>query len=173
MISEKVFSEKILNPSAFWQYSVATYQSLQVKELCLQCQEQFDLNVNVILLCGWLHSFGKTLKPNQWEQLLVEITDSQMTLKALRRSRKSCVKGSDAYKAHLRDELEQEAQQQKQLLDGLARFCLETGHMHPLITYFEFAQVYDLVALESQHSIKEISQALMSRMENNASGEPQ
>lgn len=157
--------KEILNPEDFWQYSIATYQLPEVKELCLLCQEQFNVNVNVILLCGWLHGFGKTLDVEQLEKLLTEIEDSQIALKVLRGLRNDCKKGSEAYKAYLREELEHEALQQQQLLNALANCSSLHSGAHPLTVYFKLAQCEDTVTLESLPSGNEILRSLISNME--------
>lgn len=147
---------KVLNSDAFWQYSIATYQQPEVKEMCLHCQAQYDLNVNVILLCGWLNRFGKTLEVEQLDMLLAGIADSQAALKQLRCLRNGCLKGSDAYKAYLREELEYEAQQQKHLINTLASFSLSKAEIHALSVYFEFAQCGDKGCLASLISKMEV-----------------
>lgn len=172
--------EEILNPEAFWQYSLTTYQQLEVKELCLLSQEQFDLNVNVILLCGWLNRFDKTLKVNQLELLLSEIAGSQSELKDLRRLRNDYMKDSEAYKACLGKELQHEALQQQQLLNTLAGFTLLAVDRHPLSVYFEWAQCNDSRTCKSKTSIKKTSmrkttakqtlQSLIAKMETTTEG---
>lgn len=57
--------------SDFWQFSIHFYQIEGVEQSCLELQNRFNLNVNLILFCYWLALEKKqTLTIKQWIQLI-------------------------------------------------------------------------------------------------------
>ncbi|MEJ6612210.1 MAG: TIGR02444 family protein [Porticoccus sp.] len=53
--------------NSFWIYSLSHYARSGVAEHCLQYQDKYDANVNMLLLCCWLGSCG------------IEITNKDLT----------------------------------------------------------------------------------------------
>ena len=144
---------RLYQAEAFWRYSTDTYSQLGMKDLCLACQDQLGLNVNVILLCGWVSVFGKTLTRRQVQGLLWSIKETEAKLKKQRLARNRYKRGSDAYRDCLKQELAQESEQQRILLQKLAECDLTEGvfdskeangsvfQSHPLKTYFSLCGV--------------------------------
>ena len=142
---------RLYQAEAFWRYSTDTYSQLGMKDLCLACQDQLGLNVNVILLCGWVSVFGKTLTRRQVQGLLWSIKETEAKLKKQRLARNRYKRGSDAYRDCLKQELALEGEQQKILLQELAKYYLVEGGFdsakassavsHPLNMYFSFSGI--------------------------------
>jgi uncharacterized protein (TIGR02444 family) len=88
--------------SPLWNFSIAVYSTSAVQGECLDLQDQFGLDVNLILLCAFLGAVhGVTLTPGdlasareevrQWHEQIVR------QLRAARRSLKSiALQGADA-----------------------------------------------------------------------------
>lgn len=76
--------------NAFWRFSLAVYGAPGVAEECLGVQEEFGVDVNVLLYCAWLAGArATTLTPDD----LAGIAESVQTwhegaVKPLRRARK-------------------------------------------------------------------------------------
>lgn len=74
----------------FWDYSLKIYRAEPVKTACLLLQDDFKLNVNVLLFCCWRADVGLSLtsrelqsvlqKIHRWHSAIVE------NLRSLRRS---------------------------------------------------------------------------------------
>lgn len=47
----------------FWQYSLHLYAQPEVEKLCLQLQNGHDLDVNLLLFCGWLATQERIFDP--------------------------------------------------------------------------------------------------------------
>lgn len=141
--------EKLLDPEAFWRFSLEIYSRNKVKQLCLYCQDQHGLNVNVILLCIWLGRLKKGLSIQQCQELVVGIAASEIKLKQQRSLRSEHKKGSEQYKACLQQELELEAEQQKLLLRILAGMPDTVMDVKPINNYFVAMQIDDEQTLES------------------------
>jgi uncharacterized protein (TIGR02444 family) len=68
--------------NSFWVYSLSHYARSGVAERCLQYQDEYDANVNMLLLCCWLGSCGIEItnkdiaaaweKIEQWEHCAVQ-----------------------------------------------------------------------------------------------------
>lgn len=128
----------LFDADAFWQFSGELYQKKGVKELCLQCQDEFSLNVNLLLFCGWLWRFDISLTIPQWRIVQQVITQSESELHELRKQRKCQVKNSKQYKACLERELQLEAQQQNLILQTAEGLNLQEVNEHPLRSYFAY-----------------------------------
>jgi uncharacterized protein (TIGR02444 family) len=53
----------------FWQYSLQVYANSKVREICLQLQDEFSLNVNLLLLGGWTANQNIQLSAEDYCQL--------------------------------------------------------------------------------------------------------
>jgi uncharacterized protein (TIGR02444 family) len=80
------FGKKILNPEQLWQYSLSLYP--RIKDLCLQWQDNFGVNVNLLLFLLYLDKQQQSLSEQQLQQLedllqhfSTEVTQSIRTLR--------------------------------------------------------------------------------------------
>jgi len=109
-----------LTASELWQYSLVHYS--KVDDLLLELQEQYQLNINLFLLCGYAQQQGCAIDEMQLANLLAQCQQWQDQLispfRALRRSLKANI-SQDDYQAMLTMELALEKQQQHQLVNSL------------------------------------------------------
>ncbi|NTS75687.1 TIGR02444 family protein [Catenovulum sp. SM1970] len=54
---------------SFWQYSLTLYQQTQMQSLCLQLQNEYQVNVNLLLFCCYLQSLDKALSALQLKDI--------------------------------------------------------------------------------------------------------
>ena len=75
--------------SAFWDFSIDFYQRPNVEKSCLTLQDEFSLNVNLILFCYWLAIEKKqVLSDDNWAELLHASLLWEEIIKSLRESRR-------------------------------------------------------------------------------------
>jgi uncharacterized protein (TIGR02444 family) len=101
-----------------WAYSLAHYRRNGVEKLCLQLQDEFGLDVNLLLYAAWLASQRQTLTAEHLEAIAAATGDWRrevvQPLRELRRGFKS-ISGTDKLRGRLA-ELELAAEQQQQAL---------------------------------------------------------
>jgi uncharacterized protein (TIGR02444 family) len=102
----------------FWAFSCAYYDRKDIKEACLALQDQYQFNVNVLLLCCYIQTQDLALDAKHIEQCLVAIASTNDQLNELRKIRRKVkVHNNDAYQCLLDAELAIEKQQQQTLID--------------------------------------------------------
>lgn len=103
---------------SFWDFSCEIYK--QVKSDMLRLQDNYQLNVNLLLFCCFMDLKQHTLSVTQWQIVLYELTQSEQQLKTLR-SRRKAAKSTSAqkYNALLEQELVLERKQQHQIIDAV------------------------------------------------------
>jgi len=110
----------VLTPAELWQYSLTHYA--KVDDLLLELQDQYQLNINLFLLCGYAQQQGCAIDEMQLANLLAQCQQWQEQLispfRALRRSLKVSI-SQDDYQAMLTMELALEKHQQYQLVNSL------------------------------------------------------
>lgn len=107
------------NSDSFWQFSVEFYSLEPIKQACLTLQDNFDFNVNLILLCCWLDGLCVKLSAGQLHQLKGVVKNSDKELKQHRKLRTGSKNQADRYAALLQQELELERVQQSVLVSTL------------------------------------------------------
>lgn len=55
--------------SDFWKFSLQTYAKPEIARICLELQERFGADVNLILFMLWAASRGRRLEPTEIEKL--------------------------------------------------------------------------------------------------------
>lgn len=80
--------KKILSSEQFWSYSLSLYPA--IKEVCLQWQDDFDVNINLLLFLLYLDKQQQSLTEAQLQQLedLLKHFSTEVTqsIRALRRT---------------------------------------------------------------------------------------
>jgi uncharacterized protein (TIGR02444 family) len=113
-------SHILLTPQELWQYSLQHYP--RVDTLLLELQDQYQLNINLFLLCGYAQQQGCAIDEMQLANLQAQCQQWQDQLitpfRTLRRSLKATLSAQD-YQAMLTMELALEKQQQHQLITSL------------------------------------------------------
>lgn len=111
------------NPvSGFWNFSLQTYAKPEIARICLELQERFGADVNLILFMLWAAARGRRLEPQEIEKLANFVEDWReqvvLPLRLARRALKTPPRGWPAQETEsLRqrvkaDELEAERLQQ-------------------------------------------------------------
>jgi uncharacterized protein (TIGR02444 family) len=100
----------------FWDYSLALYSRPGVAEACLALQDQYGLDVNILLFCTWCGDEGPgRLQPEQISRCLSATREwQQRVIQPLRAVRRFCAQPSAVVDERLdglvRDHLKQSAQ---------------------------------------------------------------
>lgn len=117
-----------------WQFSLQYYGVRRVKEACLELQNQFRGNVNLLLLLKWLDEKQVTFQEEDWHKVEECLGRSEALLNSYRELRRK-------YKQHLPDslyreslqfELQLEKQQQSDLVECINSISLVPNHGDPL-----------------------------------------
>lgn len=90
----------ISQEDALWQFVLALYSAPEVTATCLDLQDSYGANVNVLLFACWLATQGKSLQPSHVASLIgaIEDMDTQV-VKPLRNVRRfvSAAQGDEAF----------------------------------------------------------------------------
>jgi uncharacterized protein (TIGR02444 family) len=110
---------------AFWQFSLRYYRRPEVSALCLQWQDEFGVDVNLLFFICFLAIHGRRLTPGEVRHIDAHIADwrkrAVQPLRALRRALKGGIAPVDPQAAESlrgaikRDELQAERLQQEAL----------------------------------------------------------
>lgn len=119
----------MLSTETFWAFSLNLYQHNEIKQACLSLQNDFDLNVNLLLLCSFLDHNRIDLSARQFDQLRAAITPIDNQIKQIRQQRiaqKNLDQGR--YKALLDQELTLEKSQQACLIAVFNKLADKAKH---------------------------------------------
>ncbi|WP_417464691.1 TIGR02444 family protein [Kordiimonas sp.] len=115
-----IIQKLVHDPDIFWRFAVAVYGKPQVKKACLEAQDRFGADVNLLLLYLWCDGEALTLSAettaalhgtsNLWQ------TEILGPLREIRRG----MKDSGGYREFLAQELEIEKRAQKALIACLS-----------------------------------------------------
>jgi uncharacterized protein (TIGR02444 family) len=117
-----------------WQFSLQYYSVKDVKDACLNLQNQFRGNVNLLLLLKWLDEQQAAFLDEDWHKVEECLGRSETLLHSyrdLRRKLKSHVPDT-LYRESLQFELQLEKQQQSDLVDCINSIELQTNQAEPL-----------------------------------------
>lgn len=145
----------MLQASEFWNFSVSLYAAESVEHQCLLLQNQFNLNVNVLLLCCFLDKRKEQLSEADMPVLLDAISDNQIELAAFR-ERRLKNKGTVQYQSLLKEELNIEKQQQALLVDALNTLNMRQWHNTNIRVYIQslFPVLTDQLKIEIETLIE-------------------
>ncbi|QXO17648.1 MULTISPECIES: TIGR02444 family protein [Vibrio] len=113
-----------------WQFSLQYYSVREVKEACLSLQNNFNGNVNLLLLLKYLDEQQLTLQEQDWQSLIEGIARTETLLhhyRELRRKLKNNLTDT-LYREALQFELQLEKQQQSDLIEVINRHTLTINH---------------------------------------------
>jgi len=109
--------------SNFWNFSINFYQLPDIKQSCLALQDNYQLNVNLILFCHWL-ALNKqhTLSQSQWQTLVIAAQPWEEIIQTLRMSRRMITNSSIAWPTDFKQETS----------NGVSSIEINTEHMQQL-----------------------------------------
>ena len=82
-----------LHSTKFWDFSNQLYDKDGVAEICLNLQEELEIDVNLFLFCYWIAHFKYAPSESKWTQILEFSRDWKTNIvKPLRTARKSLKK---------------------------------------------------------------------------------
>ncbi|WGW00595.1 TIGR02444 family protein [Vibrio sp. YMD68] len=129
-----------------WQFSLQYYSVREVKQACLELQNQFHGNVNLLLLLKWLDEQKVSFQDEDWHKVEECLGRSEALLHSYRELRRKLKRHvpDTLYRESLQFELQLEKQQQSDLVDcinGLPlnhcehqsltqRYCRQLGGEH-------------------------------------------
>lgn len=117
-----------LHSHEFWQFSLEVYARSGVQSCCLTLQDDWLLNVNILLLCCYLEEKRLACSIKQFEQLTQSISETDQALKVHRKKRRAAKdQDKSLYQQLLKVELDLEKQQQTQLIEKVNGFELGEG----------------------------------------------
>jgi uncharacterized protein (TIGR02444 family) len=74
----------------FWRHSLRIYKQPEVERLCLSLQDEFGLDVNVVLFCHWLGVNGLAANSKHLKGLAGQVEDwRQQVVEPLRKLRRN------------------------------------------------------------------------------------
>ena len=117
-----------------WQFSLQYYSVREVKDACLNLQNQFKGNVNLLLLLKWLDEQQAAFLNEDWHRVEECLGRSEALLHSyrdLRRKLKSHIPET-LYRESLQFELQLEKQQQSDLVDCINSITLLHNRSEPL-----------------------------------------
>ena len=135
----------MLSSDQFWSFSCDHYGQQGVKEACLELQNKYHFNVNLLLLCCYIQEQHLLFNLTQIDQCLTAIADTDKQLKKLRFIRTE-VKSSNepAYHYLLKAELALEQQQQNALVDTVNQQRLSSaGAKKNIKVYAQYLELHD------------------------------
>lgn len=124
----------LLTPAQFWQFSLNYYGIREVKAACLNLQNQFNGNVNFLLLLVWLDKQKLAIQAEDWSIIEKTLEQSETLLipyRELRRKLKNQVP-EPLYREALEFELQLEQNQQSQLVEQINTLVLSHSSAIPL-----------------------------------------
>lgn len=129
---------------AFWDYSIALYSEHCVADICLEAQDKWDADVNILLLCSWLQARGTSINENGWRALLTVSDETQELILQPLRKRRRTAKGSDIYEALKQEELEAEKNAQAECTKTIKDHIVPLSKQNnPLSYYLKFLTIED------------------------------
>jgi len=108
--------------SEFWNYSSQIWKLPDVENICLELQNNYDINVNLILYCCWVGDKNLNLNDDDLQILLDTIQPWQTMIKPLRDSRKMMQQQLIAMPANMLD----------QTIENISEMELNAEHMSQL-----------------------------------------
>lgn len=121
-----------MTDNPFWEYSLNLYRRPGIAQLCIDLQDRYGANVNIVLFACWVGNRGRQLDDNSLRAAVAEISgwNKRITqpLRTRRRALDPAVTGAAQEKQRLlAEELDAEKEEQARLLNwyGAHRASLE------------------------------------------------
>ncbi len=111
-----------MTDNPFWDYSLNLYQQPGIAQLCIDLQDRFGANVNLVLFACWVGNRGRRLDGSNLRAALAEISDWNKRVTQPLRSRRRALDPGRAGVAQekqrlLAKELDAEREEQARLLN--------------------------------------------------------
>lgn len=118
-----------LSAADFWEYSLNCYSQVEVKQGCLLLQDEYGLNVNLLLFCRWLGEVhnrvaAKEFFINELKEFRQLEVDTLIPVRAMRRQFKKQHGDGESYQKFLSVELSLEKYAQTFIVDSAQKSSL-------------------------------------------------
>ena len=111
--------------SEFWNYSTQIWTLPNVEAICLELQNNYDANINMLLYCCWVGDKNLSLSDDDLQSLLDTIQPWQTIIKPLRESRKMMLQQSIAMPSELKDQTITNMSEMELNAEHMAQLALE------------------------------------------------
>ena len=151
--------------SNLWTYTTQLWALPEVEPTCLELQNIYDADVNILLYCCWIGDKNLSMNEDDMQVLLDTITPWQTMIKPLRDSRKMMQQQLIAMPSHLVEQTINNMNQMELNAEHMTQLALEKAYSTEKITPSEGASSVEcsfhnirlyLQTLESIPSIEEV-----------------
>jgi len=151
--------------SDLWTYTTQLWTLPEVEPTCLELQNNYDADVNILLYCCWIGDKSLSMNEDDMQVLLDTITPWQTMIKPLRDSRKMMQQQLIAMPSHLVEQTVSNMNQMELNAEHMAQLALEKAYGAEKITPLKGTSNIDcslhninlyLQTLESIPSMEEI-----------------
>lgn len=118
-----------VNSDEFWAFSLGLYAKPEVSKTCLQAQDDWGLDINLLLLFGWLAQKGIDISPAGWTGLLAASEHWQTNILIPFREKRRSAKSTPEYETLKSEELALEKQEQQALCNIVSRHLSSPSSM--------------------------------------------
>lgn len=116
--------------SDFWSYSSQIWAMPDVETTCLELQNDFDADVNLLIFCIWLGDTRRCMNEDDLQMLLDTVKPWQTMIKPLRDSRKMMQQQMIAMPTHLIEQTISNMKEMELNAEHMAQLALEKALTH-------------------------------------------
>lgn len=120
--------------SNLWTYTTQLWTLPEVESICLELQNIYDADVNILLYCCWIGDKSLSMNEDDMQVLLDTVTPWQTMIKPLRDSRKMMQQQLVAMPSHLVDQTINNMNQMELNAEHMAQIALEKTYSTRKIT---------------------------------------
>lgn len=120
--------------SNLWIYTTQLWAFPEVESICLELQNIYDADVNILLYCCWIGDKKLSMNEDDMQVLLDTVTPWQTMIKPLRDSRKMMQQQLIAMPSHLVDQTINNMNQMELNAEHMAQLALEKAYSANKIT---------------------------------------
>ncbi|MDO6711095.1 TIGR02444 family protein [Aliiglaciecola sp. 2_MG-2023] len=133
----------------FWQFSLLHYAKSEVKRLTLHLQNEYSMNVNLLLICAYLDTHNRQVSSSQFVELSEFIAPSVAQVETIRRLRIDAKTNKpNTYAKLLEQELEAEKQQQTLIISFCNQHNLDAKRKSNFYHYLDSLESLDTADLK-------------------------
>ena len=138
-------STQTIDPDAFWAFSLRLYANPHVKEACLKIQNEWESDVNLILLLAWLTGKESAIASTGGVTLLAVCGHWQASMLIPFRQKRRNAKVTPQYELLKSEELQLEKQEQRALCNAISTHLMPSKSPIDMIEkYFQEKDVSDM-----------------------------
>ena len=143
---DRLLPEVSINQQLAWDFALAKYKRSEIDKSCLQLQDEFACNVNLVLFFHYLGSLAVTLLEQDLKLIIAAIAESELTLKKHREvRRKTKTESPELYSELLAEELSLEREQHKLIVStaNTLKLLPMNQNQNVLVRYLKYRTLND------------------------------